>query len=179
VPEDVEEAGQKAVNYKTEPLWFRLGFPPHLDLGTQREFQTAAVYSNSQPEGGTGPAIGEPQTPIFTAFAGEPVRFRFVEPGGNTRAHVIVIHGHLWEREPYNEADFDGDGIPDGPTRIADNPTSQKVGHQEGMGPTNHFDIVPKHGAGGAFGVIGDYLYRMMSSQANYDGMWGIFRVEP
>jgi hypothetical protein len=176
-PEDSEEGGHKAVNYKSEPLWFRLGFPPHLPFEAQRDFNTARVYSNSQFMPGTAIPTGEPETPIFKARAGEVVRFHFVQPGGHQRNMALTLHGHLWQREPYNEADFDGDGIPDGPTAIADNPTSQMVGSQEGMGPTNHFDIIPGE-AGGVFHIPGDYLYRMFDSFHNLNGLWGIFRVE-
>jgi hypothetical protein len=53
------------------------------------------------------------------------------------------------------------------------------IGSQEGVGPANHFDIVPAHGAGGIYGVPGDYLYRDEASFGNYQGLWGILRVVP
>lgn len=41
-----------------------------------------------------------------------------------------------------------------------------------------HFDVV-LDGAGGAFRVPGDYLYRTFQSFQFDGGMWGLFRVEP
>jgi len=167
--EDSEDTGSKGINYRSEPLWFRLGFPPHLPPEDQRNFFTQNVYANAQ----LTPAA-DPETPIFRANALTPARFRFVMPtGAGTRNGVLTLHGHLWEREPYNS----NPNIK-GPDRIASNPTSQLTGSQEGIGPTGHWDIIPVHGAGGAFGITGDYLYRMMDSFHNFDGMWGIFRVE-
>ena len=55
----------------------------------------------------------------------------------------------------------------------------ERKGAQMGHGPTNHFDVVPKHGAGGNFGIAGDYLYRDQASFQFDGGLWGIFRVTP
>jgi len=38
---------------------------------------------------------------------------------------------------------------------------------------------VLKYGAGGAFRIVGDYLYRDQASFTFDGGMWGIFRVKP
>ena len=44
----------------------------------------------------------DPQTPIFTAVAGEKVRFRLHYPAGDaTNLPVFEIHGHNWQEEPY------------------------------------------------------------------------------
>lgn len=165
--EDSEDSGQRAINYRTEPAWFRLGFPPHVPFNAQRDEPTAKLYANVQ--------VGDqdPQTPIFNANVGDQTRFRFVIPDGTTRNGNLAIHGHLWDREPYL-----GNTTAQGPVRIANNPTSQRIGAQEGIGPAGHWDVVLRNGAGGAGGVDGDYLYRLMDSSHNYDGQWGIFRVE-
>ncbi len=176
---DDEDSGHSAINYRTEPEWFRLAaFPPHLPLEAQAGIvNTARVYSNSQ-------VGGEAQTPIMTAEAGDPVRFHFVEPGGGSRrAHTPKVHGHLWQRTPYigQEFDFDGDGKTDflASVRIGDNPFSQKVGSQDGFGGANFFDFILEHGAGGAFGIPGDYYYGAQDPSARFTGMWGVFRVLP
>jgi hypothetical protein len=44
--------------------------------------------------------------------------------------------------------------------------------------PGAHFDIVPLNGAGGAFGVTGDYLYSDQGSFGTTSGLWGILRVQ-
>jgi hypothetical protein len=48
-----------------------------------------------------------------------------------------------------------------------------------GHGASNHINVVPVNGAGGAQRITGDYLYRTMTSTQFDGGMWGIFRVTP
>ena len=174
--EDSEDSGQKAVNYRTEPLWKRMGFDPDTPLtGTPepgepvdtrtptRDYDFTNVLSNSQ--------IGgyDPETPVFTANAGQDVRIRLLQPGGHARNNVFMLHGHIWEEEPYAK----------GSAIIGSNPFSEWKGAQYGVGPGSHFDFLLKHGAGGAFAVPGDYLYRTFSSMQFDGGIWGIFRVNP
>ncbi|HEX7119596.1 MAG TPA: hypothetical protein VF212_12450 [Longimicrobiales bacterium] len=158
--EDPEDSAQKAFNYRTEPMWFRMGFAPNEALGSTRGKDFTNVLSNAQ-------VGGDPETPIFTAEVGTPVRFRVLEPGGHSRNHALSIHGHVFQEQPYVA----------GSTRIGDNPLSEWKGSRGGHGPTNHFDYVLEHGAGGAFGVVGDYLYRDLPSFQFDGGLWGIMRV--
>jgi len=62
---------------------------------------------------------------------------------------------------------------------LGDNPLSEWKGTTIGHGPTNHFDVLLKHGAGGRYQVPGDYLFRDQTSHHFDGGMWGIFRVMP
>ena len=62
---------------------------------------------------------------------------------------------------------------------LGNNPISEWKGAQHGHGPTNHFDALLEYGAGGAFGVTGDYMYRDYVPWRLYDGIWGLFRVTP
>jgi hypothetical protein len=171
--EDSEDSGQKALNYRAEPMWKRLGYAPDSPLtgnadpgepaptGTPtRSLDFTNSLSNSQ-------VGGDPVTPIFTAKVGTPVRFRVLMSGGHPRDNVFNLHGHIWQQEPYAN----------GSVNIGSNPLSEYKGSQFGHGPQNHFDIIPQHGAGGAFGVTGDYLYRTQSSFQFDNGVWGIFRV--
>ena len=170
---DAEDTGQKAFNYKTEPVWFRLGaFPPHTPFEVMAKFPQAAAFSNAQ-VGGT-----DPETPIFLASAGSPVRMHIVDPAGNQRNTAFKVHGHLWEREPYiMPKDFDGDGRLDGPTAVGNNPVSQKIGMQIGFGASNFFDLLFPS-AGGAFRVNGDYYYGAQDPISLIPGLWGIMRVQ-
>lgn len=64
------------------------------------------------------------------------------------------------------------------PAIIVDNPANSGIpaewmGSQHGHGPSNHFDAVLMNGAGGAFGVPGDYLYRDQQSFMFDGGLWG------
>jgi hypothetical protein len=194
---DDEDSGQRGINYRTEPEWFRLAaFPPNLGLEQQaRVVNTSAVYSNIQLglSGGPGGAGGvipgcvapgsivdanldgindcDPQTPVFTAGADNNVRLHFVEPGGGSRrAHTIKVHGHLWQRSPHVSGAVESQFI-------GNNPTSQWVGSQDGFGAANFFELI--FPAGGAFGITGDYYYGMTDPSARFPGMWGVLRVEP
>ncbi|MFQ5413133.1 MAG: copper oxidase, partial [Phycisphaerae bacterium] len=153
---------QTAINYRTEPMWNRFGYDPAVTTAKQtNNLDFATSLSNAQ-------VGGDPVTPIFTAEAGIPVRFRVLHPGG-IAPHVFQIHGHVWQETPYvNDS-----------TEIGDNPLSEWKGATMGHGPSNHFDAVPQHGAGGRFAVPGDYLYRAFTADEFDAGIWGIFRVTP
>jgi hypothetical protein len=164
--EDPEDSAQKAINYRTEPIWFRMGYAPEMPLTFTRTKDFFNVLKNAK--------VGsDPQTPVFTATVGTAVRFRVLQPGGHARNHVWNLHGHIWEEEPYNAVSGFGSAI------IGSNPFSEWKGTQAGHGPSNHFDLLPKHGAGGAFRVTGDYLWRDFQSFQFDGGLWGIFRVKP
>jgi hypothetical protein len=105
-----------------------------------------------------------PGTPTFCANAGQPVRFRVVQPGADTD-QMVEIHGHSWQQEPYTR----------GGLSIGHNPASQQLGTQV-LSPNDRLDIV-LDSAGGTFRVPGDYLYHSFMNQ--FAGMWGLFRVLP
>ncbi len=160
--EDAEDSGQNAFNYRTEPLWKRMGFEPNTSLEETREVEFTNALSNTL-------VGGDPVTPVFTATAGTPVRFRILMPGGHARNNVFQLHGHIWEEEPYTDAS----------SKLGSNPLSEWKGAQFGIGPSSHFDLLLKNGAGGMFRVPGDYLYRTQHSFQFDGGLWGIFRVAP
>ena len=159
--DDPEDSGQKALNYRTEPMWFRYGYDPDADLGFTGDLVITNILTNAQ-------VGGDPVTPVFQARPGAPVRMRVLDPGGHARNHVFQVHGHVWQQEPYTANS----------TRIGDNPLSLWEGAKMGHGPTNHFDAVLEGGAGGAFAVEGDYLFRDHSSFLFDGGLWGILRVK-
>jgi len=159
--EDPEDSAQKALNYRTEPMWTRMNFAPQTPLETTRTFDFTNVLSNSQ-------VGGDPVTPVFTAKAGIPVRFRVVHPSGKQRNNVFTVHGHGWQRSPYVNNS----------TAIGSNPLSEWTGAEMGVGPSAHLDA-PVAKAGGVFMLPGDYLYRTFQSFQFDGGMWGIFRVTP
>jgi hypothetical protein len=112
---------------------------------------------------------------VFTAHAGDAVRFRVLHPGGNQRNDVFAVHGHVWQQEPWVN----------GSSEIGENRDLAGFfrtlfeGAHMGIGPTAHFNAVLQNGAGGAFGVPGDYLYRDFASFQLDGGLWGILRVIP
>jgi hypothetical protein len=158
--EDPEDSGQKALNYRSEPMWKRMNYAPDLPLEDTRAVDYTNSLSNSQ-------VGGDPVTPVFTARAGQAVRFRVLNSNGHARNNVFQIHGHIWQQEPYVNNS----------TQIGSNPLSEWKGAQQGHGASNHMDVVVENGAGGARRVTGDYLYRTQSSFQFDNGLWGIFRV--
>lgn len=154
--------------------WFRMGFAPDTPLTTTRTLIFTNVLSNGQL---TPPA--DPRTPVFTAQAGDDVVFRVLKPGGNQRNHVFAVHGHIWEELPYTHNPGDPLEASLGSIRLGSNPLSPWEGSRMGHGPSNHFDVLLKNGAGGKFGVPGDYLYRDFASFLFDGGLWGILRVTP
>ncbi|HEX2255107.1 MAG TPA: hypothetical protein VHG92_00150, partial [Afifellaceae bacterium] len=162
--EDSEDSGTKAINYRTEPMWFREGYAPGADFQTTRDINFADALSNTL-------VGGDPVTPVFTAQAGQEVRFRVLQASGHMRGKTFQVHGHQWQREPYVT-----EQVPS--QRIGDNPLSIVLPAQEGHGPENHFDIVLEE-AGGENAVTGDYLYRDQASGGLDGGLWGLMRVTP
>jgi hypothetical protein len=163
--EDPEDSGQKALNYRTEPLWKRMQMPPGTPFEETRDrTDWWNVVSNTK----VGSITTDPETPVFHATVGQEIRFRILEPGGHSRNHVFALHGHLWDKEPYVEHS----------TQIGRNGFSFWEGAHMGHGPSNHFDAVIRHGAGGKFSAVGDYLFRDQVAIGFDGGLWGILRVE-
>ncbi|HEY0174044.1 MAG TPA: hypothetical protein VGB98_23710 [Pyrinomonadaceae bacterium] len=160
--EDSSDSGQKGFNYRTEPLWNRVGFAPNAPL----ELTNDKIFTNSLSNAQVGGL--QPVTPIFRALPGQAARFRVGMPGGHWRNESFMLHGHIWEEEPYTQSS----------TRIGANPLSEWKGVYYGVGAQSHFDFLPKNGAGGKFRITGDYLYRSFNSFGFDGGLWGVFRVK-
>jgi manganese oxidase len=154
--EDPEDSGQKAFNYRTEPLWFRMGFAPDAELGFTRTRDFRDVLKGDSA-----------QTPLFKATPGQEIRFRVLQPGGHARNHVFNLHGHAWDELPYVFGSY----------FLGTNSESEVKGARDGHGPSAHHDILPKGGAGGRFRIPGDYLYRDQPSFQFDGGLWGVLRV--
>src|SRR5678815_2361224 len=69
--EDNEDSGQKAINYRTEPIWKRMAYAPDTDFDITNTFDFTNVLTNAQ-------VGGNPKTPVFTALVGQEVRFRIL-----------------------------------------------------------------------------------------------------
>jgi hypothetical protein len=159
-----------AINYCSEPFGLRgptpqPADPPILPKGPPEGYSQA--YSNTilQPD----PPPNDPETPIFKADAGTPVRFRLLIPGMEisdslTPSPVFMVHGHPWQEEPYiNDS-----------TKLGFNPLSETQGAQQ-AGQAQKFDLLFPS-AGGQNKISGDYLYTTYQT-ANKAGTWGLFRV--
>ncbi|MFZ5828078.1 MAG: multicopper oxidase domain-containing protein [Bacillota bacterium] len=141
--EDFEDQGSRGFNYRAERFSHRLARCPELDK----------VFSSF--------VHGDPATPLFLAYPGDPAVVRFVFPADRARAHTFHIHGHNWLRSPN---DLHSDVVPNR--------------GQNTVGTADSFYLIG--GAGGLFNFPGDYMYR--SGNIRWDielGMWGIIRVLP
>jgi hypothetical protein len=204
IPEDAHDAGQKGVNFASEPAWFRFGIQPDANFGnagagpqTLGGVDGEKMFSNVLNGDGPDPgaADDDPWTPVFTATPGEEVRVRLLNPAGVGRGSTYDLHGHVWARDPYLPEDETcltamnglGWGKPLNAggsagecglssVKIGDNPLAWYLNGQESWTPMAHFDIVVE--AGGLNAVEGDYLYRDHASFGVTDGIWGIMRVE-
>ena len=139
--EDFEDQGSRGFNYRAERFRNRLIQNPDISL----------VFSSK--------VHGDPATPLFLAYAGDPVTIRFIFSSDRARAHTFLLHGHQWLRSD--------DDVNSEPVSFQGHIT---VGH------TDDFQLL--YGAGGFLGRPGDYLYR--SGNIRWDielGVWGIFRV--
>ncbi len=201
VAEDTEDAGGFAINYGSEPLWFRYGLPPNLPLTgpldptapnkitSFRNVPNAhEAYNNS-----LAGVSGDPAIPVLTAVAGTEFRMHVLEPAGTARGSVFNLHGHVWQRAPYICKGNNYFGLPEvcprtgffptlssfkvGSRDIGVNPLSMYLGGQDSILPASHYDIyLPK--AGGENAITGDYLYKDQAGFGNLGGLWGIVRVE-
>ncbi|HEY0004027.1 MAG TPA: multicopper oxidase domain-containing protein [Pyrinomonadaceae bacterium] len=156
--DDSEDTGFKAFNYKSEPLWARLGLQVTDVPQTLNDRDLSNVLSSQQ---------RDPETPIFGARAGDPVRFRVLDVAGHPRQHGFTVFGHHWNFEPWTANS----------TLLGPNPFTFEVGSYSGIGPTRHDNILTR--AGGLLYAPGDYLYRTQESFQFTNGLWGIFRVSP
>lgn len=161
--DDSQDTGQKAFNYRTEPLWARLGVPPYTPPEQINDYELGDILSSV--------AHGPPATPAFAAYAGEPLRWRFGHPSGHSRQHGITLHGAEWRRNPWATG---------AQSRVmGPNATAPIIATQGGASVMQSYNIIPEYGAGGAAAVPGEYLYR---DQASFlwsgGGLWGIYYVK-
>jgi hypothetical protein len=127
----------------------------------------AALFSNSVVK-------SDPQTPVFTAPAGAPIRFRMIYPGGD-KPQVLSLQGHLWQEEPYMPPAYNVpvSTAPAGNV-VGQNYLSEWLGSQQ-MSPNERFDFVIES-AGGRNKVPGDYLLNSVG-QSGRNGAWALLRV--
>jgi hypothetical protein len=154
--DDPEDAGEKAFNYRTEPLWDRVGASPDDDLNDFLLPDDLLCPSATALAACPGPSCPV-QTPVFSVPAGTPVVWRVAQASGRSRSHSLAIYDHEWVR--YNAA--------------SEEPV---VGTQGQLSVGVSTDIVPLYGAGARFGTEpGVSLYRDMPAPMLLGGLWGCF----
>jgi hypothetical protein len=141
------------VSYQSEPITVRLGLttsPPNPSPDFGKAFSSAEH--------------GDPATPTFRAYAGDPVVFRLAI-GASDQLHTFTVSGHMYPKEPNM---WNG-----GSDRRSALLTSRVVT----AGETLDAELVG--GAGGPQAQPGDYMYRDGRQPFAEAGIWGIFRVVP
>jgi hypothetical protein len=165
------DQGGMTINYRNEPFPTRVS---SASTGLKRE--PAYVFSSA--------VHGDPSTPLFRAYPGDPVVFRLIG-GAHEEGHNFTLSGHRWLHEPddpsSNLADsqfvmiseffnFEVSGA-----RLVKKGTKKDAvekAREAGETEAGSTLVVP----GGA-GAPGDYLYGSMPLNDLWNGMWGIFRV--
>ena len=173
--EDPEDSGKKAFNYKAEPIWARLGFVTEMSKTDPNTFNDVSAMLNDVNQANvlSSASYGDPETPIFSAVAGDQVRFRVVQPTGHPRQHAYTVHGHSWFHEAWTN-----NSTKQWTPGSSLEPQSMTIGSQGGHTARRHWNIILPS-AGGSFKQSGDYLIRTQESYQITDGLWGIFRVKP
>ena len=165
------DQGGMAINYRNEP------FPTRINssrTGVKKE--PAYVFSSA--------VHGDPSTPIFRAYQGDPVMFRFMG-GAHEEGHNFTLSGHRWLHEPddpnsnlYDSqfvmiAEFFNMDV-SGTQIVKRGNRNQAVERTREAAETDYGQtyLLPS-GAG----APGDYLYGSQPMNDLWMGMWGIFRV--
>lgn len=138
------------VNYKNEPIPLRLSSNGDSSgLYTDARGDTANIFSSK--------VHGDPFTPVFKAYEGDRVQFKLIH-GAQEVQHSFTVHGQRWRRQV-------GDA------------SAPYVGAQE-LGISEHMELdigkLPQV-TGGA--KINDYLYHYGTTDALWNGSWGILRT--
>ncbi len=105
---------------------------------------------------------GDPFTPIFRAYAGDPVVIRNINVG--QASNVLHIDGHSTYWEPRFT---DALGVSSSPIDAFHSSVSEK------------YTLILNGGAGGPNHVPGDYIYHDGENRRFQSGAWGILRVLP
>jgi hypothetical protein len=203
--EGAEDSGFAGFNYGMEPSWFRFQLPPDAPFGaagapnSYGSIQNAhAMYANQLVANVDHPnfipvitgvsAAGDPQTPVFRVGANTATRMHVLNGASADRDGTFMLHGHLWQRDPYvctglaqdDEVSLPGRCDPDTPVpslALGLNAQGKYMGGEEGMGHAyGYWPIL--FDAGGTDGIAGDFLFRDYAPNGNRNGQFGILRVE-
>ncbi|MBI3241383.1 MAG: IPT/TIG domain-containing protein [Chloroflexi bacterium] len=122
---------------------------------SDRSLDPALRFSSNSPQ-------GDPYTPLFRAYLGDPVVIRNINVGQGT--NVLHIDGHRTFWEPRYR---DALGVESSPIDAFHSTVSEK------------YTLILDGGAGGPNHVPGDYIYHDGENRRFQSGAWGILRVLP
>ncbi|QQG43320.1 MAG: hypothetical protein HYW45_03935 [Candidatus Daviesbacteria bacterium] len=165
------DQGTMTVNYRNEPFQIRIN--PHLPSSIANKNDPAYIFSSA--------VFGDPATPIFKAYRGDPIVVRLVQ-GAHEEQHNFNIHGHRWLHEPDDPQSnlYDAQSMNIAEFFNFELQGTKLVKRLSGAERAREIGEMI-HGAtqillGGA-GSSGDYLYGSLPMDDLWNGMWGIMRV--
>jgi hypothetical protein len=100
---------------------------------------------------------GDPATPVFRAYAGDPTKVHFSVAPGSEQMHVFSLGGPSWPIDP----------------EIA----NSQAQASQAVGAWQTFDAEVRGGAGGLMRTVGDSFYGDLRRPFTQAGMWGLMRV--
>jgi hypothetical protein len=111
--------------------------------------------------------FGDPVTPIFRAYQGDPARVRVIHAGVK-ETHVFHLHVHQWRAVPADTAQ----------------PSVWRPGETRGsqlldsisIGPQTAITIDPLYGSGSRQQAVGDVIWHCHLYPHFHHGMWGLWR---
>lgn len=116
--------------------------------------------------------FGEPVTPVFRAYRGDPCRVRLVHPGVK-ETHVWHLHVHQWRAIPQDVAPPSVHGcLPDGSPA----PKGSQLLDAITIGPQTAVTIEPLYGSGSRQRSFGDVIWHCHLYPHFHHGMWGLWR---
>ena len=127
-----EDSAQKAINYRTEPLWKRMGYRAgdsvskheHLRLHQRADQRTGGRRSTNPGVHGKAGQAGQVQ---------------------NSECQ----RAHAQQRVQPARTLLAGRAYTNNSKSIGNNPLSEFKGAQYGIGPSSHYEVIPVNGAGG------------------------------
>ncbi|KAK9695141.1 hypothetical protein K7432_013123 [Basidiobolus ranarum] len=139
-----------SLNYRSEPM-------------RNREFviyekirQGEKLNINGEEQHHSSWMFGDPATPIFRAYAGDPIKFRVVHAGVK-ETHVFHLHVHQWSALRGDRESLTIDSF--------------------SMSPQTSWDLDIHYGAGSRLKAIGDVIWHCHLYPHFESGMWGMIRV--
>ncbi|MDT8861057.1 multicopper oxidase domain-containing protein [Alkalihalobacillus sp. MEB130] len=136
-----------AINYRSEPLANRIRLIEEGVVAPDADGEE--VHHDSW-------VFGDPATPTFRGYVGDPVKIRLVH-GGVKETHVFHYHVHQWLFDPEDVDSFTKDS--------------------QAISPQNHYTIEPLYGLGSLHGAIGDVIIHCHLYPHFEDGMFNINRI--
>ena len=145
-PHTLQPEASHLINYRSEPMRNRM-----------RLIQEGVVCPDCEGEEVHHDSwvFGDPDTPIFRAYIGDPIKLRLVH-GAAKETHSFHYHVHQWLTE--NE-----------------NPESELIDVQA-ISPQHQYTVSPLYGAGSLQGAMGDSIIHCHLYPHFGEGMWALQR---